>query len=106
MIGDEKDAVRMFRELSRATEYQDSSRVVRRHVIADANGEPCSFSGRVERQRSEGHWIVRVDELRQTIDLLGRDFPNEDIAYGRSLRGFAIAFNYIGPIADPIGRRR
>ena len=106
MVGDDRNATQMFRELSRATEYQDPSRVVRRHVIADTDGESCSFSGRVERQRSEGHWIVRVDDLRQTIDLLGRDFPHEDIAYGRSLSGFAIAFNYIGPIADPIGRRR
>ena len=107
VIGDEKGAaIQIFRELGKATEYQDPGRVVRRHVITDISREPHSFSGRVERRRSEGHWVVRVDDLNRTVDLLSRDFPHEDIAYGRSLRGFAIAFNYIGPIADPIGRRR
>ena len=49
---------------------------------------------------------VRVDGLKQTVDLLSRDFPRDEIAYGRSIKRFAIAFNFIGPIADPIGRRR
>ena len=106
VIGDEQDATRIFRELSRETEYEDPSRVVRRHRITDADGEARSFEGRVERRRSEGHWVVRVDGLRQTVNLLSRDFPHEEIAYGRSLKKFAIAFNFIGPIADPIGRRR
>lgn len=103
--GDEQDAIRMFRRLGQETQYEDSSRVIRKHLIGDEWGIPRTFSGRVERLRSEGHWVVRVDDLRQTVDLLGRDFPRDQIAAGRSVTGFAIAFNYIGPIADPVGRR-
>ena len=106
MIGDEQSAIQIFRKLSQDTEYEDPSRVVRRHQITHADGEPRNFEGRVERMRSEGHWVVRVDGLKQTVDLLSRDFPGEEIAYGRSIRRFAIAFNFIGPIADPIGPRR
>lgn len=106
VIGDEQGAIRIFRELGRETEYEDPGRVVRRHQITDACGEAHRFEGRVERQRSEGHWVVRVDGFKQTVDLLSRDFPHEEIAYGRSLKRFAIAFNFIGPIADPISRRR
>ena len=105
VTGAEQDAVRMFRGLGRDTQYEDSSRVVRRHLIGDPSGNPRTFSGRVERARSEGHWVIRVDELKQVVDLIGRDFPREEIGVGRSVRGFGIAFNYIGPIADPIGRR-
>ena len=105
VIGDVHDAITIFKQLAQDTEYQDSGRVVRRHQITDQKGEVCSFSGRVERQRSEGHWIIRIDGLNQKVGLIDRDFPRYEIAYGRSLR-FAIAFNYIGPIADPISRRR
>ena len=106
LIDDENGALRMFRELARETEYEDPNRVVRRHVMASAEWEPQRFSGRVEQRRSEGHWVVRVDGINRKIDLLSRDFPHEEIAYGRSLSKFAVAFNFIGPIAEPIGRRR
>lgn len=104
VLGDEASAIQTFRELGRDTEYEDPSRVIRRHVIADADGNPLSFNGRVERERSKGHWVIRVDGLKQTVDLLNRD--DEDIAYGRPIKRFAIAFNFIGPIADLIDRRR
>ena len=105
LIGDEQDAIRLFRQLGRETQYEDSGRVIRKHLIGDEWGKPRTFSGRVERLRSEGHWVVRVGDLRQTVDLLGHDFPRDQIAIGRTVTGFAIAFNYIGPIADPVGRR-
>lgn len=106
VIGDEQEAIGIFRELSRDTEYEDPGRVVRRHQLTDSRGQAVPFEGRVERQRSEGHWVIRVDGLKQTVDLLSRDFPREDVAYGRTLRRFGIAFNFIGPIADPMARRR
>lgn len=106
VTGDEQDAIQMFRELGQETEYEDPGRVVRRHRITDEEGRVRGFAGRVERQRSEGHWVVRVDGLKQTIDLLSRDFRHEEIAYGRSLKRFAVAFNFIGPIADPLVPRR
>ena len=100
--GDEQFAIGVFREIAQETDHEVPGRVVRRHVITDADGAPCRFEGRVERDRGEGHWSVRVDGLDRRVDLLSRDFPKEHVAYGRTVRGFSIAFNFIGPIADPV----
>ena len=92
----------VFRNLAMDTEFENAGRVVTRHVISDEYGAPHRFDGRVENLRQEGHWVVRVDGIGQTVVLLDRDFPNESIGYGRTIRGFSIAFNFIGPIAEPI----
>lgn len=94
----------IFQQLHRETDNVYRGRIFLRHVVSDANGTPVSFTGRVEPQHSEGRWRIRVHELNQTIALLERDFPREDVRYGRELSGFSIAFNFIGPIADPIRR--
>ena len=94
----------IFRQLHLETDNVYRGRIFLRHVVSDANGTPVGFTGRVEHQHSEGRWRIRVHELNQTIALLERDFPREDVRYGRELSGFAIAFNFIGPIADPIRR--
>jgi len=105
VLGDEQAAQQLFRHLSNETEYEVSGRIIRRHIITDAHRHPRKFKGRIEGERSEGHWRLRVDGLNQMISVLSRDFPNEDLGYGRSLVDFAIAFNFIGPIADPIRGR-
>ena len=102
---DEQGGIQLFRELGRETENDDPSRVVRRHVVAGSDGRPALFNGRIERQRSEGHWVIRLEKLAWKVDLLSRDFPDEHIMYGRTIKNFAIAFNYIGPIADPVRPR-
>ena len=102
---DEHQGIQNFRDLGRDTEHDDPGRVVRRHVIAEEDGTPRPFRGRIERQRSEGHWVVRVEGLGRKVDLLSRDFPHEEIVYGRTIANFSVAFNYIGPIADPIKLR-
>lgn len=104
LTGDFIEAREGFRQLGRETDNVYRGRVIRRHVISDACGGPRAFDGRIESQIGEDRWRLRVNELGQTIDLLERDFPREDIRYGRSLSGFSVAFNFIGPIADPIRR--
>ena len=94
----------IFQRLYRETDNVYRGRIFLRHVISDPSGSPRSFTGRIEDKRGEGRWRIRVSELNQTIDLLDRDFPHEDVQYGRTLSGFAIAFNFIGPLADPIRR--
>ena len=106
VTGAEREARRIFTELGRETEFEDWGRVVRRHRIADSQGNPQVFSGRILRKRSEGHWLIRLDGLNKIVTLLERDFREHDIADGRHIRGFGVAFNYIGPIADPLERRR
>lgn len=100
--GDASQARELFRSLAHDSEFEDSTRVTRRLLHA---GDDQGFRGMVTRQRSEGHWTLQVDGFSNTIDLLTRDFPNEDIRVGRELRRFNIAFNYLGPIADPLLRR-
>ena len=102
VVEGEQPGVQLFRALSDDTENGDPGRVVRRHVLADQAGQVLRFKGRVERRRSSGNWVVRVDGLNRRVRLLARDYPQEEIAYGRAIAGFAVAFNYIGPIADPI----
>jgi hypothetical protein len=85
-VGDEQTALQTFRELSYETEYEDASRIVRRHIITGDDRKQRRFDGRVERQRSEGHWVLRVDGLNQLVDLLGRDFPRAQLGYGRTGR--------------------
>ena len=106
----ERAATDMFRELARDTDYEDPGRVIRRHFITDQNGRPQRFDGRVEEDsQSAGSCKVRLegDSRRvgqggQVVRLLSRDFPRNNIAYGRQVRGFGVAFNFIGPIATPI----
>ena len=102
LTGDYNTARELFRNLAHETDYENAGRVIRRHVISDESGEPRIFSGRIEKGIQEGRWLIRVDQMGQTINLLGHDFPDEDVAYGRTVRAFAIAFNFIGPIAEPI----
>ncbi len=104
LTGDYDAAGEIFRHLYQETDYVYRGRIFLRHVVSDINGTPRNFTGRVENQRGEGRWNIRVDDLNQTIRLIEKDFPREDIKYGRSLSDFAIAFNFIGPIADPIRR--
>lgn len=101
--GGEKTATEMFRQLARDTEYEDAGRVVRRHLIAAEDGRAVRFEGRVESEPQGGSCTVRLEgHAHQVVKLLERDFPQDDIAYGRQVRRFGVAFNFIGPIATPI----
>lgn len=101
--GDANHAKELFRSLAHDSEFEDSTRVSRRFLLE--SGDERGFKGMVAKQRSEGHWSLRVEGFSSTIDLLARDFPNEDLRVGREVRRFNIAFNYLGPIADPPPRK-
>lgn len=103
---DEVASRRSWRALARETEYIESSRVVRRHVVTNELFEPVVFEGIVSQALSEGRWSVLVPSLNRHVDLLQRDFPDAAVERGRTLKNFAIAFNYLGPIADPLTRPR
>lgn len=102
LLQDTKHAISLWRSLSNDTDYQDRGRIVRRHVVSDEKGSPRLFRGRVE--VSDTKHTIRVEGLERRIPLSIHDFPSDDIEHGRELRDFGIAFNYIGPIADPLGR--
>ncbi len=104
LTGDYVAAREVFRQLYHETDNVYRGRVFLRHVVADTAGRPRRFTGRVEDKRGEGRWRLRVHEMNQVVDLLDRDFPRDDVQYGRTLSDFAIAFNFIGPIAEPVKR--
>ena len=103
LLNDTNRASEIWRSLSYDTEYEDRSRVVRWLVTTDERGFPRQFRGRVEKQ-GENDW-VRVEGIERPIRVLARDFPDDSLVHGRELRNFGIAFNYIGPIADPLHSR-
>ncbi len=104
LLNDTNRAIDLWRSLSQDTDYEDRARVVRWFLDTDSGGSPRRFRGRVEK-RGEYGWRVRVEsDTERHITLLARDFPHEDLAPGRELRDFGIAFNYIGPVADPLSR--
>ncbi|WP_438833607.1 hypothetical protein ACPDZI_19370 [Aeromonas oralensis] len=103
IAGSAEHARILFKELSSDTEFEDFSRVVRRFVV-EANEPNQGYKGRITRDRGDGHWTVSVYHLAQNIDMLGRDFVGEDLAIGREITNFNIAFNFLGPIAEPLSR--
>ena len=105
LAGNQIDAGEIFRQLYIETDNVYRGRIFMRHTITDHSGRPERFTGRVENSLGAGRWRLKVSGFEQTIALLERDFPRDEIRYGRSLSGFSIAFNFIGPIADPLRRR-
>ena len=105
LTSDFQKAREIFRQLSDETDFEYRGRVIRRHVITDCNGKVSSFSGRIESNRGRGNERIRIDGVGQLIAIRGSDFPHHAIRYGRTMSNFAIAFNFIGPIAEPIAKR-
>ena len=99
LVGSEREALIDFRQLARDTEYVEAKRVLQRHVISDAQGNPITFSGVVQRTIGEQRWAIRVRELQRSADLVAGRWHG-DVRVGTELRAFCIAFNYIGPIAS------
>jgi hypothetical protein len=99
----EHGAREVWRSLSRETAFSDPRRVVRHHVWTESGGQPRLFYGRITSDSlGHGRARVQVEELRQEVELLQRDFPNLDLRRGNTVSGgFHIAFNFIGPVADP-----
>lgn len=98
----ENAAKDVWRTLAQETAFSDPRRVVKHHIWTDSNGKPVLFHGRIMNDGFRGRATVRVEEIRQDISLLHRDFPDIEFRRGAIVPGgFHIAFNFIGPIADP-----
>ena len=100
LSGDIRGSADLFRDLSRDTEFEDRSRIIRKLISTDNMGRPIDYSGRVRKHLSGDRWLVDVDGLGAQIGLLEHEFRSEQISPGRQLNRFWIAFNYIGPVAE------
>jgi len=104
--GDVRAAELEWRALGRETDLVVRGRAHRRLFLASEDGRPRSFRGRLTRQKPNGNWVVEVDSLRGSVDLLASDFRGTQFVAGHAPPEFTIAFNYLGPIADPLERYR
>lgn len=100
LTADEVGAREAFRALASETEYVERGRVVSRHILADEAGQPMLFDGIVERQLADKRWSVFIDKLSRHVDFVESEQDRSQIEVGRIIRGFAVAFNYLGPIID------
>lgn len=98
--GNVKASRELWAELASETEFADSQRVFSRHLLTDGSGAPLMYRGVVEKQLGAGRFQVHVDGLGD-INLIAEYFPTIEIALGRTVSNFHIAFNYRGPLADP-----
>ena len=101
-------ALQLFREVE-GESYKVSGRrrILRSFLASESRGSPRVFHGNAQRVYSgSSRAEVFVEELRQSITFLPADFGRPNIRQGDSLGEFHIAFNFIGPIADPPARYR
>lgn len=104
-LGDIENAFEIFRELERESDYvRGRRRIIRSYIASMPDGRPKVFNGTVtwvndERTRGE----IYAEELRRNVRFIPLDFNRPDIQKRETLSGFHLAFNFIGPIADPPG---
>ena len=108
-VGNTEEAFEIFRELEHEAEYLRGRRRITRSYLASipdipmTAGKPQLFTGSVswvDSERNRGD--LYVEQLRRTVRFLPLDFNKPDIRKYESIR-FHLAFNFLGPIADPVG---
>jgi hypothetical protein len=103
-LGQLEYAFQTFKELDRESErVMGRRRIVRSYVASVSGGQAQKYHGTVAWVAADGaKGSAHVEELRRQIDFRPRDFGRPDITPRTSLGEFHIAFNFVGPIADPI----
>ena len=107
-LGQITPAIQLFREIENES-YTVSSRrrILRSFLASEPSRNPRTFRGTVRSVDPGGRrGQVFVEELRQRITFIPADFGRPEIRTGDSLGEFHIAFNFIGPIADPLTRSK
>jgi hypothetical protein len=97
-------SLQVFRELDRESERtMGRRRIVRSYLAGTPEGKPMKFHGIVSWVANDGNrGAVHVEELRRQIGFRPRDFGAPQIEQRATLGEFHIAFNFLGPIADPV----
>ena len=98
------NALALFRELEQVTDYVlGRRRIIRSYLASTPSGEPAVFHGTVawidnEQRRGQAY----VEELRCRIPMFPIEFARgRELRQGDPIGRFHIAFNFIGPMADP-----
>jgi hypothetical protein len=106
-VGDIDGAFRTFRDLEREADHiRGRRRIIRSYLAATPDGAPEVFSGTVDwvdEERRRG--AIYVPRLRDRVPFLPREFGMADPRRSQTIDRFHIAFNFRGPIADPLSFR-
>lgn len=96
-------ALSIFRDLARESDYLiGRRRIIRSYLASTEDGHPMRFSGTVDFVHENGSkGDLYIENLRHKISFLPRDFNRLDIKKHETINEFHLAFNFIGPIADP-----
>jgi hypothetical protein len=96
-------AFEVFRDLERESDaVWGKRRIIRSYTASSESGRPLPYHGDVQWLSPDGlRGEVYVTELMRSVKFIGKEFPKQDLRKGSSLGEFHIAFNFLGPIADP-----
>ena len=99
------EAFSVFREEVERSSYSIRSRrrLIRAYVASYPDGSPRAYHGTIQWLSADGRkGEVYAEEIRRQVQFQTREFNLGDVERGRSLGDFHIAFNYLGPIAEPV----
>lgn len=99
------NALARFRELEQEVDYMyGRKRIIHSYLASTPDGRPAVFRGTVDwvdQEKNRG--LIYVEELRCKIRILPWEFPRgRELRKGEPVGRLHIAFNFIGPKADPI----
>jgi len=95
----------VFREEVERASYAIRSRrrLVRAYIASNPDGVPRVYHGTIHSLTAdERKGEVFVEEIRRPVQFLAHEFNLAHPVRGMSLGEFHIAFNYLGPIAEPM----
>jgi hypothetical protein len=100
-----QQSLTIFKELENLVDIKGRRRIIRSYIASNSDGQPKKYTGEVAWIHNNSNEIgkVYVSELqRSLINFMPNIFQRPDIRKGESLGEFHLAFNFLGPIADPI----
>lgn len=100
--GQYRESQEEFRILDRST-MSGRYRVVRLCLWSDERGAPIVCSGTIRRisEQPDKGWVY-VPILRRELAFRPTDFKAQSVLPNEPLQDFHVAFNFRGPIADPV----
>jgi hypothetical protein len=100
--GEVSRSIQEFRSMSSDPNLQAGGHRLKKYFVASENGSVVTYEGtvraRVEENRMGEIW---VNQIRQAIPIVPRDFDKRELRQGEPISDFNIAFSYTGPIAQP-----
>jgi hypothetical protein len=98
------ESLSAFKEVERhSAAVRTRRRVIRSYVASAPDGSARTYHGTIAWLDMDGRkGDLRVEELRTAIVFFTHDFRLDDPRVSLDVGAFHIAFNFLGPIADPV----